>query len=105
VPFPVSRKARLKIGALLALVLLGVAPFAVSASTRTAVAVDAIHAYRAVASPALSKVGVRCRFQPTCSRYAEEAIQKYGVFEGSVKTGRRLLRCTPFTPMGTVDLP
>lgn len=100
-----SRNARLTIGASLALALLAAIPFAVSASTRAAVAVDAIHAYRAFASPVLTKVGVRCRFQPTCSRYAEEAIQKYGVFAGSVKTGRRLLRCTPLTPMGTVDLP
>ena len=100
-----SRKARLTIGAFLALAVLSATPFAVSAGTRVAIAVDAIHAYRAVASPVLSKVGVRCRFQPTCSRYAEEAIQKYGVFEGSLKAGRRLLRCTPFTPMGTVDLP
>jgi putative membrane protein insertion efficiency factor len=50
-------------------------------------------------------LGIRCRFQPTCSRYAEEAIKKYGVFDGSLKAGRRLLRCTPLTPMGTIDPP
>ena len=82
-----------------------VAPLALSANARETLALDAIHAYRTLGSPIVSRVGVRCRFQPTCSRYAEAAIKKYGVFKGSVKAGRRLLRCTPFTPMGTVDLP
>lgn len=101
-----SRKARLTFGVLLAaVVLMVVSPLALSAQTRVALAVDAIHTYRTFASPVLSKIGVRCRFQPTCSRYAEEAIEKYGVLEGSVKAGRRLLRCTPLTPMGTIDRP
>jgi len=52
-----------------------------------------------------ARLGIRCRFQPTCSRYAEEAIKKYGVLDGSLKAGRRLLRCSPLTPMGTIDLP
>jgi len=101
----VSRKTRLKVAAALATAAVVASPFAVSAETRIAIAVDAIHAYRAVASPVLSAVGVRCRFEPTCSRYAEQAIEKYGVLDGSWKAGRRLLRCTPFTPMGTVDPP
>jgi putative membrane protein insertion efficiency factor len=101
----VSRKARLTIGAILAAAALGASPLAVSAQTRVAIAVGAIHTYRTFASPVAAAIGVRCRFQPTCSRYAEEAIRKYGVFDGSVKAGRRLLRCTPFTPIGTVDPP
>jgi putative membrane protein insertion efficiency factor len=101
----VSRKSRFTIGALLAAAVLVASPLALSAGTRTALAVDAIHAYRTFASPVAARLGIRCRFQPTCSRYAEEAVRKYGVWKGSLKAGRRLLRCTPLTPMGTIDNP
>lgn len=37
-----------------------------------------------------------CRFTPTCSAYAYEAIQKYGAFKGSWLALKRLLRCHPF---------
>lgn len=37
-----------------------------------------------------------CRFTPTCSHYAYEAIQKYGALKGSFLALRRLLRCHPF---------
>lgn len=37
-----------------------------------------------------------CRFTPTCSQYAYEAITKYGVFKGGWLALRRLLRCNPF---------
>ena len=105
VSIPVSRKARLTIGTLLTAAVLAASPLALSADTRVSLAVDAIHTYRALASPVMAAVGVRCRFQPTCSRYAEEAIKKYGVFDGTRRAARRLLRCTPFTPMGTIDPP
>ena len=38
----------------------------------------------------------RCRFRPTCSAYAMEAIHKYGAFKGSLLAIKRLLRCNPF---------
>ena len=38
----------------------------------------------------------RCRFRPTCSAYAYEAVSKYGVIKGSYLALRRLLRCHPF---------
>ena len=38
----------------------------------------------------------RCRFRPTCSAYAFEAIQKYGAFRGGFLALKRLLRCHPF---------
>ncbi|MFB3895909.1 MAG: membrane protein insertion efficiency factor YidD [bacterium] len=37
-----------------------------------------------------------CRFEPTCSQYAIDAIRKYGVISGWIRTIRRLLRCHPF---------
>ena len=37
-----------------------------------------------------------CRFRPTCSAYAYEAIQKYGALKGGVLALKRLLRCNPF---------
>ena len=38
----------------------------------------------------------RCRFRPTCSAYAMEAINKYGALKGGYLALRRLLRCNPF---------
>ena len=38
----------------------------------------------------------RCRFRPTCSAYAFEAIQKYGAFRGGFLALKRFLRCHPF---------
>jgi putative membrane protein insertion efficiency factor len=50
-------------------------------------------------------VGVQCRFTPTCSHYADAVIQKHGALAGSWMTFKRLLRCGPWTAMGTVDEP
>lgn len=50
--------------------------------------------YRYFISPMLP---VRCRFMPTCSEYAIEALQKYGVFKGSWLALKRILRCHPFS--------
>lgn len=41
-----------------------------------------------------------CRFYPTCSQYAIDAITKYGIFKGSFKSIGRILRCHPFHPGG-----
>ena len=38
----------------------------------------------------------RCRFRPTCSQYAAEAIERFGVWRGGFMALRRLLRCHPF---------
>ncbi len=53
--------------------------------------------YRACLSPML---GPACRFHPTCSVYAQDAIERYGVLKGLVMAGRRLLKCHPFHPGG-----
>ncbi|ABK61013.1 membrane protein insertion efficiency factor YidD [Clostridium novyi] len=41
-----------------------------------------------------------CRFYPTCSKYALDAINKYGAFKGSIMAIKRILRCHPFNPGG-----
>lgn len=53
-----------------------------------------IRVYKMIISPLFPAV---CRFQPSCSEYALEAVQKYGALKGSYKAVRRLLRCHPFS--------
>ena len=52
-----------------------------------------IRFYQKYVSPAFP---ARCRFRPTCSRYAYEAIAKYGALKGGWLALKRLLRCHPF---------
>jgi uncharacterized protein len=52
-----------------------------------------LRGYKAMISPWLSPA---CRFTPTCSEYASDAIERYGVFKGTFKAMRRLLSCHPF---------
>lgn len=61
-----------------------------------------IRVYRYVLSPWL---GTRCRFEPSCSRYAMQAIQEYGALKGSWLAARRLVRCHPFHPGGLDPVP
>lgn len=56
-----------------------------------------IHLYRLTLGTVL---GGQCRFHPTCSRYAEEAIRVHGAIRGSVMAAWRILRCGPFTKGG-----
>jgi uncharacterized protein len=53
--------------------------------------------YRRVLSPALPR---RCKYEPTCSRYALQAIERYGILRGTVLAVWRLLRCNPFSHGG-----
>ncbi|MGH3927055.1 MAG: membrane protein insertion efficiency factor YidD [Pseudonocardiaceae bacterium] len=50
-------------------------------------------------------LGGQCRFSPTCSRYAEEAIRSLGATRGSFLATRRLLRCNPFGRGGLDPVP
>ena len=59
-----------------------------------------IRFYQRRISPAFP---ARCRYCPTCSAYAYEAIQKYGVFKGGFLALRRLLRCHPFSKRDYFD--
>lgn len=56
-----------------------------------------IRSYQLVISPL---IGPRCRFLPTCSEYAQEALEQHGIFRGSWLTLRRLLRCHPIGLLG-----
>jgi uncharacterized protein len=56
-----------------------------------------IVAYQRTISPA---TGRRCRYEPTCSAYALQAITRYGVVRGLVLAAWRLLRCNPFSRGG-----
>ncbi|WP_306215331.1 membrane protein insertion efficiency factor YidD [Actinoplanes sp. RD1] len=62
----------------------------------------AVVAYRRWISPALP---ARCRFYPSCSAYAVEALAKHGALHGTGLTVRRLLRCHPFHPGGYDPVP
>ncbi|MCI9506441.1 MAG: membrane protein insertion efficiency factor YidD [Oscillospiraceae bacterium] len=55
--------------------------------------IGAIRFYQRAISPGLPP---RCRFVPTCSQYALEAIEKYGPWKGGWLAARRVLRCHPF---------
>lgn len=52
-----------------------------------------IRAYRGLVSPLLPAM---CRYEPTCSQYALDAIDKHGALKGSYLATRRILRCHPF---------
>jgi putative membrane protein insertion efficiency factor len=56
-----------------------------------------IRLYQAVVSPA---IGQRCRYYPSCSEYAVQAISRFGILRGLVLAAWRLLRCNPFSSGG-----
>ena len=68
---------------------------------RTA-AVAALHGYKRLISPVLPPA---CRFAPTCSEYAAEAIEKHGLLRGGTLAVRRLIRCGPWHPGGLDPVP
>ncbi|HEV8285426.1 MAG TPA: membrane protein insertion efficiency factor YidD [Chitinophagaceae bacterium] len=61
-----------------------------------------IKIYQLVISPWL---GPKCRFTPTCSRYAIEALKKYGLFKGLWLTIKRISRCHPWGGHGYDPVP
>jgi len=65
-------------------------------------ALGAIRLYQLTLSPF---IGRQCRFHPTCSHYAAEAIATYGVLRGSALALRRLGRCHPFNAGGYDPVP
>ena len=61
-----------------------------------------VRGYRLLFSP---WVGHACRYQPTCSAYALEALQRHGGIKGGWLTARRILRCHPWGGAGIDDVP
>lgn len=59
--------------------------------------IDILGVYKAVVSPFLPPA---CRFEPTCSEYMRQAIEKYGAIKGIWMGLKRLLRCQPFCEGG-----
>ena len=60
-------------------------------------AITPLRVYQAVISPAL---GPRCKYYPSCSEYAVQAITRFGILRGLVLAAWRLLRCNPFNHGG-----
>ena len=63
----------------------------------TTIAMMLIHAYRRAVSPLL---GPRCKYHPTCSQYALDALRNYGFVRGSTLAAWRILRCNPWSHGG-----
>lgn len=61
-----------------------------------------VRAYQLVLSPLL---GRQCRFLPTCSHYAMEALERHGAMKGGWLAFRRILRCHPFAAAGYDPVP
>ena len=68
----------------------------------TWLAMGAVAGYRLVISPLLPR---SCRYTPTCSEYAMEALARYGLFKGAGLSIRRILRCHPFGGSGYDQVP
>lgn len=61
-----------------------------------------VRGYQLLISPLL---GPRCRFHPTCSHYAIEAIHRFGAVKGAWLAGKRILKCHPLHPGGEDPVP
>ncbi len=68
----------------------------------TALLVKIVRGYQILLSPML---GQRCRFYPSCSHYALEALRTHGAARGSLLTVRRLCKCHPFNEGGVDPVP
>lgn len=61
------------------------------------IAIAPIRAYQRFVSPLIPR---RCKYHPTCSAYAVDAVREFGVMRGFVLAGWRLLRCNPWSHGG-----
>ncbi len=66
------------------------------------IVITLLDVYKAAISPL---IGPACRFYPTCSQYAREAVAKHGVRRGVLLSARRLARCHPWHPGGIDPVP
>lgn len=86
-------------------VVLALALSALAAINGQALAIGSIHVYQRTLSPLAARVGARCRFTPTCSRYGEVVIARDGLVRGGWELAKRIARCGPWTRAGTIDEP
>ena len=68
-------------------------------------AIAAIHVYQSSLSHVYARMGAQCRFTPTCSHYGEACIRRFGAMRGGWLAMKRVVRCGPWTALGTVDPP
>lgn len=68
-------------------------------------AIAGIHGYQQTLAPLAERAGIRCRFSPSCSRYAEVVVARDGAVRGGWLVLKRVARCGPWTPAGTRDNP
>jgi uncharacterized protein len=67
----------------------------------TGIAVLLVRSYRAVVSPLVPQtVGGRCKYHPSCSQYALDALREFGFLRGTILAAWRLLRCNPWSHGG-----
>ena len=71
-------------------------------STPQVIIISVIRGYQRFLSPLL---GSNCRFSPTCSSYAIEAVNRFGVIKGSWLASKRILRCHPLNEGGEDPVP
>jgi len=65
-----------------------------------------VRLYQRLVSPVLNAIsGPRCRFHPTCSAYAVQALQQHGALRGSALAVRRIVRCHPLNDGGLDPVP
>ena len=68
----------------------------------TAILVFLVRAYQWTLRPF---IGPHCRFEPSCSHYAVEALRRHGALRGSALAASRVLRCNPWVPGGHDPVP
>lgn len=61
-----------------------------------------LHSYKKYISPSLPP---SCRFMPTCSEYAMDAVERFGAIRGSILAVWRVIRCNPFSKGGNDPVP
>jgi len=66
------------------------------------IAIGVVRAYQWTIRPL---IGANCRFWPSCSEYAVDALRQHGMARGGVLAGRRILRCNPWNPGGVDPVP
>jgi putative membrane protein insertion efficiency factor len=97
-----SRSKKVVFGSLLALgvYLGGEALLPPSYQPSASLSVALLQAYQATGSRAMEACGVQCRYRPSCSHYAVDAISYYGTLGGVLRTAGRLWRCSPWGGSG-----